>query len=89
MSNSNGKIAIRWIAIIVSVVIASVSLSLGVIRTSQADRINDIQAMARANQEKVQELKESNAAITTEIQYIRREIDEINRKLDIILERSK
>jgi len=89
MSNSNGKVAIRWIAIIVSVVIASVSLSLGVIRTSQADRINDIQAMARANQEKVQELKESNAAITTEIQYIRREIDEINRKLDIILERSK
>jgi len=89
MSNGNGKIAIRWIAIIVSVVIASVSLSLGVIRTSQADRINDIQAMARANQEKVQELKESNAAITTEIQYIRREIDEINRKLDIILERSK
>jgi len=96
MNNGNGTV--KWVAIIISVVIAMVSLSIGVIRTSNAEKITELkQEMQRheeliakqkeANTQMEIRMRESNARTEEQMKNVKKQLDELNKKMDIVLER--
>jgi len=83
--NSNGTA--KWVAIIISVVIAMVSLSIGVIRTSNAEKIETLQRTVNRHEEMITRMRESNARTETQIENVQSQLEQLNKKMDIVLER--
>ena len=85
MSNGNGTV--KWVAIMISVVIAMVSLSIGVIRTSNADKIETLQQAVNRHEEMITRMREGNARTETQIESVQSQLQQLNKKMDIILEK--
>ena len=85
MVNGNGTA--KWIAIIISIVVAMVSLSIGVIRTSNADKIETLQQTVNRHEEMITKMREGNVRTETQIENVQSQLEQLNKKMDIILER--
>ena len=85
MTNGNGSV--KWVAIIISVVIAMVSLSIGVIRTSNAEKIETLQQTVNRHEEMITRMRETNARTETQIENVQSQLEQLNKKMDIVLER--
>ena len=92
MTNGNGTTA-RWIAIIAMVIITMASLAFGVIRTSNAERLDRIQKQVNRHEELIAEMRtataESRARTDEQIKSIQAQLGQLNKKMDILLERLK
>ena len=79
----------KWITIIVSIIIVAISISIGVIRTSQKDKIYRLDMRLTKAESKVDKLAIDNssqmAEINTKLRYMQKNIDDINKKLDVII----
>ena len=92
MTNGNGTTA-RWIAIIAMVIITMASLAFGVIRNSNTDRLDRIQRQVNRHEELIAEMRtataESRARTDEQIKSIQTQLGQLNKKMDILLERLK
>ena len=81
--------ATKWIAIIVSIIIASVSLSVGIIRTSNRDKIAELMKRVGNNEVYIHSLKENNIKLDMQLEYLGKQMKDMNKKMDIVIERLK
>jgi len=72
---------VRWIAIIVSILIASAGISYGVIQSATGGQIEIFENRIDKHEEMIIEMKTQGAVIENELKHINEKIDEINNKL--------
>jgi len=78
-----------WIAIIISVVVVAISLSVGIIRTSNEHEIQAIQKRVTRHEEAIGDMREANVRNETRLDNVQRSLEHLNKKMDIVLQKLK
>lgn len=86
MANGNGTTA-KWIAIIVMVIITMASLAFGVIRTSNSDKIDALQKRVNRYEEIIIQMRESRVRTEIQVENIQGQLNELNKKMDILIDK--
>ena len=84
-----GNGATKWIAIIISILIATVSLSVGVIRTSNKDRIDELSNHVMRHDEEIRDAREAEIRLDMRLLNIEKQTSNIDKKIDILIKRTK
>ena len=87
MANGNNGTTAKWMAIIISLTIAFAGLAFGIIRTSNADKIKDLQRHIDKHEEMITKMREGNARTEIQIENVQSQLQQLNKKMDIILEK--
>ena len=88
MSNGNGTTA-KWISIIIAIVITFSGIAFGVVRTSNRDRIVDLQNRISQHEKEIQQMKEAEIRLDMRLLNIEKQTASIDKKVDILLERGR
>ena len=87
---NNGSTA-KWVAIVITTVIAMVSLSIGVIRTSNREALGELRNRVSKHDIAIHAIKEDNIEFKTEIKgrlkALEKNTDKIDQKVDILIKR--
>jgi len=74
MNNSNTK---SWIAIIISIIIAAVSISFGILQASARNSIQEAFSRLESHEVFINEMRTHNAIIMNELQHMNKSIEDL------------